>query len=91
MIKFLLVLVALFSLNAFAVPECTKAPRESWMKSDQINEKAKLLGYTVKKVTTMEHCFKIDGLDKTGKKVEIYFDPVSGEAVKPTEFKPAVN
>jgi hypothetical protein len=91
MIKYLLMLVTLFSLNALAVPECTKSPREAWLKPDQIKEKAKLMGYTVKKVITMEHCSKIEGLDQAGKKVEVFFDPVTGNAVKPTEYHAPVN
>ena len=86
MTKLFLMLVTFFSLTAFAVPECTKAPRESWLKPDQVKEKAKLLGYKVKMFTTMEHCFKIEGLDKAGKKIELFFDPQTGSIVKPTEY-----
>ncbi|MGL6047210.1 MAG: PepSY domain-containing protein, partial [Vogesella sp.] len=39
-------------------------------------------GYQIKKFKVSGNCYEIYGKNKEGKKVEIYFDPVSGAAVK---------
>jgi len=67
-----------------ASPTCT-APKESWQPEATFKKDLEAQGYKIKTFkVTKGHCYEIYGTDKTGKKVEIYFDPVSG---KPLEQK----
>ena len=75
-----LVLVAPLAL---AGPQCTTADRAQWQDETAFQEQLKAEGYEIKvfKVTD-GNCYEIYGWDKDKRKVEIYFDPVSGKAVK---------
>lgn len=70
-------LLILASAAAVAGPTC-KAPKESWMKESDFKARLEKDGYRIKtfKVTKGE-CYEIYGVDKAGKKVEIYFDPAT--------------
>jgi len=68
---------------AFAGPECTTADKAQWQDQAAFQENLKSQGYEIKKFkVTSGNCYEIYGWDKDRKKVEIYFDPVSGSAVK---------
>lgn len=79
----LLLSLALFAPLAYAGPECTTADASQWQDQGKFQEELKAQGYKIKvfKVTD-GNCYEIYGWDKEGRKVEIYFDPVSGKAVK---------
>jgi hypothetical protein len=82
--KTLAVFVAMsFSVSAFAGPECTKDPKKKWKNQKEFEKSLIDQGYKIKvfKVTD-GNCYEIYGWDKAGKKVEIYFNPVTGEKVK---------
>ena len=67
---------------ASAGPTCT-APTDSWKPEAQFQQELKDQGYTIRNFkVTKGQCYEIYGTDKTGKKVEIYFDPASGRAVE---------
>lgn len=80
-------LIALFALSfsgvAMAGPECTKEPKDKWKDQKAFEQSLKDQGYKIKvfKVTD-GNCYEIYGWDKAGKKVEIYFNPITGEKVK---------
>lgn len=84
----ILVLISALLLGSisFASPECTKEPREKWMKSDVLKKQLENDGYKIKVFKTLETCYEIYGFNKEGQKVEIYFNPVDGKPVK-TEIK----
>jgi hypothetical protein len=65
--------------------ECTAAPQVQWLKPEQIKAKAEEMGYTVRSVGEDDGCLEVKGMDKAGAKVEVYFDPVSGNVVKTKE------
>lgn len=77
-------MLTLFSLSAFAGPECTKEAKDSWKDAKAFEEGLKK-DYKIKvfKITA-GNCYEIYGWNKEGKKVEIYFNPVTGEKVKET-------
>lgn len=80
--KTLLTLALLFTLDAQAKTECTTEPKTNW--KDQAafqKELAKTYKIKVFKVTE-GNCYEIYGHDKDGKRVEIYFHPVTGAVVK---------
>jgi hypothetical protein len=67
---------------AFAGPSCN-APKEKWMPEATFKKDLETKGYQVKTFkVTKGNCYEIYGTDKAGKKVEIYFDPVSGQALE---------
>ena len=68
--------------NSFAKVECTSESKDKWL--DQKSFQKKLEGeYKIKVFKVTEgNCYEIYGHDKAGKRVEIYFNPVTGEEVK---------
>lgn len=66
---------------AVAGPKCTDEPQDKWLTEAQMTQKFQALGYRddVKKLHVSKgKCWEIYGHDKAGKKVEIYFHPISG-------------
>ena len=81
--KLLLLSLALTSPLTFAATECTIADKAQWQDQDTFQTDLKAQGYQINKFkVTSGNCYEIYGFDKDGKKVEIYFDPVSGTPVK---------
>ena len=82
--------VLLFALSAgvaAAGPTCTDKPRSAWLDAAKFQAKLKAQGYAINTFkTTKGHCYEIYGKDKAGNKVEIYFDPVTGKAVKEERY-----
>jgi len=72
-----------FAPVAFAGPQCTTADQSEWQDADKFQENLKAQGYEIKKFKITDgNCYEIYGWNKDKQRVEIYFDPVSGEAVK---------
>ncbi|MFV0277942.1 MAG: PepSY domain-containing protein [Parahaliea sp.] len=81
--KRLLMPLLLLSPLAAAGPECTTTDQAQWLDKEQFQEALKAAGYKIKKFKTTDgNCYEIYGWDQQGRKVEIYFDPVSGDPVK---------
>lgn len=68
---------------ASAGPTCTTEPKDKWQDQKAFQENLKSQGYKIKvfKVTKGD-CYEIYGWDKEGKKVEIYFNPITAAIVK---------
>ncbi len=75
--------MSLLSSITVAGPQCTTADKTQWLDQEKFQHDLKSQGYDIKvfKVTA-GNCYEIYGWDKDKKKVEIYFDPVSGKPVK---------
>jgi hypothetical protein len=71
------------SSAAFAGPKCTSEPKDKWMSEADMKSKIASLGYKYKvfKVTT-GNCYEIYGQDSAGKRIEVYFHPISGKVVE---------
>lgn len=68
--------------TAMASPTCT-APKDKWQPEATFKKDLEAQGYQIKTFkVTKGQCYEIYGTDKAGKKVEIYFDPVSGKALE---------
>jgi hypothetical protein len=68
---------------AIAGPSCTDAPKEQWIQADVMRAKIVAENYKVDVFkVTKGRCYEIYGRDKSGARVEVYFDPVTGEVVK---------
>ena len=67
---------------ALAGPTCATT-RDGWKPEEGFKKDLAAQGYQIKVFkVTKGNCYEIYGHDKAGKKVEIYFDPVSGKPVK---------
>jgi hypothetical protein len=63
--------------SAIAGPTCNQ-PKDQWMKEADFKAQIEKQGYDIKTFKVSKgQCYEIYGHDKTGKKVEIYFDPVT--------------
>ncbi|MEN9486154.1 MAG: hypothetical protein RJB37_4034 [Pseudomonadota bacterium] len=72
-----LIAALLTATGAMAGPACT-ATEDKWMKEADFKTKIEAQGYTIKTFKVSKgKCYEIYGFDKAGKKVEIYFDPVT--------------
>lgn len=80
---------------AIAVPaaaddaRCPQTSAQPTLSLEQAAGKAEKLGYAVKEVKRSKGCWKIEGFDRNGAEIEIRFDPVSGEVVKPRDWRAA--
>jgi hypothetical protein len=72
----------LSSIHSFAEVNCTSEMKDKWQNENTFKQ-GLLATYKIKifKVTK-GNCYEIYGWNKEGKKVEIYFNPVTGEKVK---------
>jgi hypothetical protein len=87
MIRFAAKVVALCVMAgpALAGPTCTDEPKTKWLTEEQMTAKFTALGYRddVKKLhVSGGKCWEIYGHDKQGRKVEVYFHPISGDVVE---------
>ena len=67
---------------AAAKADCKAYPKAEWMKPADARAKIEAQGYTIKKFKVDGNCYEIYGRNKDGKKVEIYYDAKTLEAVK---------
>lgn len=63
-------------------PECTAEPESSWMSQAEMKNRVVAQGYKVKEFKVSGSCYEIYGWNREGQRVEVYFDPVSGDVVK---------
>lgn len=67
---------------AMAGPTCN-APEAQWMKEGDFKTSLEAQGYRIKTFKVSKgRCYEIYGFDKDGKKVEIYFDPVTAAVLE---------
>lgn len=82
------VALAMLGVAAIVTPalaadeDCPDHPRSEWMGQNAITTKAKEQGYDVRGVKADDGCWQVKGYDKDGKRVQLYYDPVSGEILK---------
>ena len=79
----LAIAVAVFAAPALASPECNVDPQAKWLTEAEMMERINLTAIQVDVFkTTKGKCYEIYGRDQSGKRVEVYFNPVTGEVVK---------
>ncbi len=75
-------LLVAMSSAALAGPTCT-VPQAKWMKEADFKKGLEAQGYQIKTFKVSKgQCYEIYGFDKTGKKVEIYFDPSNAKVLE---------
>ncbi|MBS1156844.1 MAG: hypothetical protein H6R07_2768 [Proteobacteria bacterium] len=81
--KLLVSIVAtLTATSALAGPACN-APKDKWMKESDFKSRIEAQGYQIKTFKVSKgQCYEIYGFDKAGKKVEIYFDPITAAVLE---------
>jgi hypothetical protein len=74
--------IALTATGALAGPTCN-APQAQWMKESDFKARLEAQGYQIKTFKVSRgKCYEIYGFDKGGKKVEIYFDPITAAVLE---------
>ena len=79
---YLIATLALVTSTAQAKKNCTDEPKEKWMAIEEFKKQKEAEGYQIRKFKQPGTCYEIYGIDKSGKKVEVYFNPVDGSVVK---------
>ncbi len=81
--KKIMITSLLMATTVWAGPKCTDEKKESWLKQEDFQKKLVTDGYKIKKFKVTDgNCYEIYGWDKAGKKVEIYFNPTTGDIVR---------
>jgi hypothetical protein len=69
--------------TAAAEPKCTSESKEKWIGENEMKSKIASLGYQAKVFkVTKGNCYEVYGLDKAGKRIEVYFHPITGNIVE---------
>ena len=77
------ILLAAFASPAFASPKCTTEPKDKWIPEAAMRAKAEAAGHKIDVFkVTKGGCYEIYGRDAAGKRIEIYFNPLTGDAVE---------
>ena len=60
---------------------CTARPAAERLSVDQVTQKLKEQGYTVRRIEVRHNCYEVKGTDAKGARVEMYVDPATAEIV----------
>jgi hypothetical protein len=76
------IVIAAFASSTFASPKCTTEPKNKWKPETDIRAKAEAAGHKIDVFkVTKGGCYEIYGRDADGKRIELYFNPMSGDVV----------
>ena len=67
---------------AFAAANCPKYPKNEWMSEAAAKAKIEAMGYKIDKFKVDGNCYEIYGVNKEGKKSEVYFDAKTLNVIK---------
>jgi hypothetical protein len=85
--RFVLAVLSFLPLQALASADCPAYPKEEWGAESTLKQALKDEGYKIKKFKIDGNCYEMYGLNKEGKKVEIYFDMKTFAIVKAEGLK----
>lgn len=82
--KNIVALVSLvFASYSLAGPQCAEQKTDQWLSEDEMIAKLTDMGFTYDKFKISRgNCYEIYGHNSDGQKVEVYFDPISGDIVE---------
>lgn len=72
----------LFSGAVWASADCQVETRANWINEKVFKKQLEESGYKIKTFKIDGNCYELYGKDKDGKRVEIYFNPITGQPVK---------
>lgn len=73
----------LLTVPAYAGPQCTNEPENTWLTEAQLRGRIQHMELEIIVLEkTSGNCYEIYGRDKTGKRVEIYFHPITAAVIK---------
>lgn len=67
---------------AVADDDRCSASKSQWRSLDDVRSAATSLGYDVRKIDTDDGCYEVYARDDRGRRLEVYFHPVSLDVVK---------
>ena len=76
----LALMMAALAFPALAADGCD-VPQSDWRPVEELTADLTAKGWTVSNVKTEDGCYEVYGHDQDGKRVEIFFDPATFEAV----------
>ena len=68
------------ALPALAEGKCN-VPQDQWRPVEELKTELTAKGWTISNVKTEDGCYEVYATDETGKKVEIFFDPLTFAAL----------
>lgn len=77
-----LLTLSLASSAVLAAANCPKYPKAEWMPQDQAKTKIEAMGYKIDKFKIDGNCYEIYGVNREGKKAEVYFDAKTLNVIK---------
>jgi hypothetical protein len=60
---------------------CSARPAAEWLSVDQVAQKLKEQGYTVRRIEANYGCYEVKATDAKGVRVEMYVDPATADVV----------
>ena len=60
---------------------CSARPAAEWLSVDQVAQKLKEQGYTVREIEASRGCYEVKATDSKGVRVEMYVDPATADVV----------
>ncbi len=67
--------------QATGLATCDSGPKTGWQPTAKLEQSLKDKGWTVRKIKEDGGCYEVYALDDKGKKMEVYFHPVTLEPV----------
>lgn len=68
-------MIALGSASAFASDTRCNVPMAEWQPRENLQQKLKAEGWEVRRIKTGDGCYEVYAVDKSGSRIEAYFDP----------------
>jgi hypothetical protein len=71
----ILLALTLLPAPAFADVACETHPKSEWRRENEVRARLVGKGYQIRTLKVDEQCYKVEGRDKEGRKVEVRLDP----------------
>ena len=72
-----MLLIASSAAQADGFATCDSGPKEKWQGQDKLTAQLKQKGWEVRRIKVDGGCYEVYATDDKGKRVEVYFHPVS--------------
>lgn len=72
-----MLLIAASSARADGFATCDSGPKDKWQAQEKLSASLKEKGWQVRRIKEDGGCYEVYALDEKGKRVEVYFHPVT--------------